>query len=124
MTSSAIEDRLPYSIDRRTPAESAEVLTSQRGAPSNIREAELQRPRSSNGGAAMGRTERTGSKLDRGRVKTTKAIQASHTSQLRLEKRHLAVMTLRTIRFPDGRQVTQLIPYRGGARTLAFGSDD
>ncbi len=35
------------------------------------------------------------------------------------EKSGLAVMTLRTIEFPDGRRVTRLIPYRS-ARALAF----
>jgi hypothetical protein len=33
-------------------------------------------------------------------------------------------MTLRTIEFPDGRRVTQLIPYRSGGRVLAFQPDD
>jgi hypothetical protein len=33
-------------------------------------------------------------------------------------------MTLRTIEFPDGRRVTQLIPYRNGGRLLAFQPDD
>jgi hypothetical protein len=32
------------------------------------------------------------------------------------ERRALAVMTLRTIEFPDGRRITQLIPYGGGER--------
>jgi hypothetical protein len=35
------------------------------------------------------------------------------------EKPALALMTLRTIEFPDGRRVTQLIPYRNGERALA-----
>ena len=29
-------------------------------------------------------------------------------------------MTLRAIEFPDGRRVTQLLPYRSGERALAF----
>jgi hypothetical protein len=37
-------------------------------------------------------------------------------------------MTLRTIEFPDGRRVTQLIPYRNtyrnGERALAFEPDE
>jgi hypothetical protein len=33
-------------------------------------------------------------------------------------------MTLRTIEFPDGRRITQLIPYRGGERALAFQPED
>jgi len=32
------------------------------------------------------------------------------------ERRALAVMTLRTIEFPDGRRITQLIPYGGAER--------
>jgi hypothetical protein len=34
-------------------------------------------------------------------------------------ERKLVLMTLRTIKFSDGRQVTQLIPYRGRERVLA-----
>jgi hypothetical protein len=51
-------------------------------------------------------------------------------AQTRLANRHggkrsLTLMTLRTIEFNDGRRVTQLIPYRGGAdRLLAFGPDE
>jgi hypothetical protein len=33
-------------------------------------------------------------------------------------------MTLRTIEFADGRRITQLIPYRGRERALAFDDDD
>jgi hypothetical protein len=39
------------------------------------------------------------------------------------EKRGLALMTLRTIEFPDGRRVSQLIPYRRDERALAFEPD-
>jgi hypothetical protein len=52
--------------------------------------------------------------------------QASHG----LEKRPLEVMTLRTIELPDGRRMTQLIPYRGGDRyqddgpATVFGPDE
>jgi hypothetical protein len=42
----------------------------------------------------------------------------------RPEKRRVELMTLRTIQFDDGRRVTQLIPYRGRERALAFGDDD
>jgi hypothetical protein len=42
----------------------------------------------------------------------THARQASN----HVERRKLAVMTLRTIEFPDGRRITQLIPYGGGER--------
>jgi len=40
------------------------------------------------------------------------------------EKPALALMTLRTIEFPDGRRVTQLIPYRGHEPALAFQPDE
>jgi hypothetical protein len=39
-------------------------------------------------------------------------------------KRRLQLMTLRTIEFADGRRITQLIPYRGRERALAFDDDD
>ena len=42
----------------------------------------------------------------------------------RSEKSTLALMTLRTIEFPDGRLVTQLIPYRNGERAFAFEPDE
>ena len=44
----------------------------------------------------------------------------SRQGSKRPEKRALALMTLRTIEFPDGRRTTQLIPYRGSYRALAF----
>jgi|GEM_PF-6003969 len=46
--------------------------------------------------------------------------QAGHSS----EKRGLALMTLRTIEYPDGRRVSQLIPYRGDSHALASGPDE
>lgn len=36
------------------------------------------------------------------------------------EKRPLALMTLRTIEFPDGRRATMLIPYRDNRRAMAL----
>jgi hypothetical protein len=36
------------------------------------------------------------------------------------EKRALALMTLRTIEFPDGRRATMLIPYRDNRRAMAI----
>jgi hypothetical protein len=54
-----------------------------------------------------------------------KAVKPSHPQQAtRSDKRQLVLMTLRTIQFPDGRQTTQLIPYRSRARILAAGIDD
>jgi hypothetical protein len=49
-----------------------------------------------------------------------KTIKPKRPHQQRLasrsEKPALALMTLRTIEFPDGRRVTQLLPYRDGDR--------
>src|SRR3977135_2159869 len=52
------------------------------------------------------------------------ARQASSHSEKPSERRRLALMTLRTIEFPDGRRVTRLIPYRQADRALAFDADD
>jgi cytoskeletal protein RodZ len=53
-------------------------------------------------------------------------MKRSHPRQAssRSERSALALMTLRTIEFPDGRRVTQLIPYRNGERALAFPPDE
>ena len=55
-----------------------------------------------------------------------KMVKRPHLRQAsrRSDRRALALMTLRTIEFPDGRRVTQLIPYRSGERALAFERDD
>jgi len=50
-------------------------------------------------------------------------IKRLHLRQAHSEKPALALMTLRTIEFPDGRRVTQLIPYRNGERALEFQPD-
>ena len=57
---------------------------------------------------------------------TARPVKRPHLRQAnsRSEKSRLALMTLRTIEFPDGRRVTQLIPYRSGGRVLAFQPDD
>jgi hypothetical protein len=36
----------------------------------------------------------------------------------------LALMSLRTIEFPDGRRITRLIPYHGGGSAMAYGDDE
>jgi hypothetical protein len=53
-------------------------------------------------------------------------VKRSHPRQAsrRSERSTLALMTLRTIEFADGRRVTQLIPYRNGERALAFPPDE
>jgi hypothetical protein len=55
-----------------------------------------------------------------------KMVKRPHLRQAsrRSDRRAPALMTLRTIEFPDGRRVTQLIPYRSGERALAFERDD
>jgi hypothetical protein len=42
----------------------------------------------------------------------------------RSEQRGLALMTLRTVEYPDGRRETRLIPYGGSERASAFEFDD
>jgi hypothetical protein len=53
-------------------------------------------------------------------VKRLHPRQGRHRS----EKSALALMTLRTIEFADGRRVTRLIPYRGPERAPAFEPDE
>jgi hypothetical protein len=57
-------------------------------------------------------------------VKRPHLRQAVSHSEKPAEKRGLAVMTLRTIEFADGRRVTRLIPYRSPERALAFDPDE
>jgi len=59
----------------------------------------------------------------------TSAARPSKRPRSRLARHHpekskLELMTLRTIEFSDGRRMTQLIPYRGRERALAFGADE
>jgi hypothetical protein len=53
-------------------------------------------------------------------------VKRRHPRQARgrSEKPALALMTLRTIEFADGRRVTRLIPYRRPERALAFEQDE
>ena len=55
----------------------------------------------------------------RGKSDRPRSQRTSHRSE-----RKLILMTMRTIRFPDGRQVTRLIPYRGRERVLAFSANE
>ena len=57
-------------------------------------------------------------------VKRPPVRQASRQPEKPPEKRRLALMILRTIQYPDGRRVNQLLPYRGGGRALAFAPDE
>jgi hypothetical protein len=67
-----------------------------------------------------------GSQADRASSVTASRKQRTNRRHFsdRPPRRKLAVMTLRTIQFADGRQVVQLIPYRGRERALAFGADE
>jgi hypothetical protein len=56
-------------------------------------------------------------------VKRPHLLQAGRQPEKPPEKRRLALMILRTIQYPDGRRVSQLLPYRGGGRALAFAPD-
>jgi hypothetical protein len=56
-------------------------------------------------------------------VSVAKPMKRPHLWQAHTEKPALALMTLRTIEFPDGRRITQLIPYRNGERALEFLAD-
>jgi hypothetical protein len=67
------------------------------------------------------------SALSASRVKTIKRSQvrqASRQPERPAAKRRLALMILRTVQYPDGRRVSQLLPYRGGGRALAFAPDE
>jgi hypothetical protein len=50
--------------------------------------------------------------------------QAHSHSEKPAGKRALALMTLRTIEFADGRRVNQLVPYRSPQRAVIFGPDE
>jgi hypothetical protein len=54
-------------------------------------------------------------------VKRPRLRQASHRHS---DGRALALMTMRTIEFADGRRVTQLLPYRSREHVLAFDPDE
>jgi hypothetical protein len=53
-----------------------------------------------------------------------KPVKRQHLRQAHSEKPALALMTLRTIEFSDGRRVSQLIPYRGPERAPAPWPDE
>jgi hypothetical protein len=52
-------------------------------------------------------------------VKRSLLREASRRPERPAEKPRLMLMTLRTIQYPDGRRVSQLIPYRGSRQALA-----
>jgi hypothetical protein len=57
-------------------------------------------------------------------VKRPHERQVSREPEKPAAKRRLALMILRTIQYPDGHRVSQLLPYRGGRRALAFVPDE
>ncbi len=65
------------------------------------------------------KAKRTGQKASFEGTALKKSDRARSQRTNHRSERKLALMTLRTIQFPDGRQVTQLIPYRGRERVLA-----
>jgi len=58
-------------------------------------------------------------KVGRTGTRPTGKLASSHP-----RKPALVLMTLRTIEFPDGRRLTQLIPYRGAGHVMAFEADE
>jgi hypothetical protein len=112
------------SADRGTPAAAVVDQAPQRSAalaakamPENSRRATATEPAVSPGRAdAVAPTRSVTAKPKRPLVR-----QASHRAP---DRRGLALMTLRTIEFPDGRRITELIPYLGGERAMAFEPDE
>jgi hypothetical protein len=118
-------DQNIQSPDRATPAAAAgDQATQQEGAapaakamPENSRWVTATAPAVSSGRAETAALTRSAA----AKPKRTLVRQASHRAP---DHRGLALMTLRTIEFPDGRRITELIPYRGGERAMAFEPDE
>jgi hypothetical protein len=139
-TSSPADDgNVPSSIARAALHEAETSAGVDRAVQSEIAQPRPdQQSRSSNAKVYSEEAKRTGPKAVRaGKAASPRALAAfasstpgnvARTLKLprqasnRSEKRTLALMTLRTIQFPDGRRVTQLIPYR--ERAFAFESDE
>jgi hypothetical protein len=71
----------------------------------------------------------TGSKraaVSSAQAESARTAKRQHKRQAsnRPEKSGAVLMILRTIQFPDGRRVTQLVPYRPSERVLVFDPDD
>jgi hypothetical protein len=110
-------------IDRRSLVETTGVVTSQNRTQPNAEFA--LHPQIQFNREALVKAGRSAGKPDHTRRRTASKTQSFHTRPTsRFEKRQLALMTLRTIQFPDGRKVTQLIPYRNIGSTLAFGPEE
>jgi hypothetical protein len=94
---------------QQNPALSAEVSSAEIASPP-----ERAQPAQA---ASTGNQTAAASTAPAAAAKTVKP-KRPHQQRLasRSEKPALALMTLRTIEFPDGRRVTQLLPYRDGDR--------
>jgi hypothetical protein len=94
-------------------------LASQREPGPEVKESKQEHKQQQNKQPAEAAPPPTTSVAAAAKPKRPHSRQASRPS----EKRALALMTLRTIEFPDGRRVTQLIPYRDNRRATAFDPD-
>ena len=70
-----------------------------------------------------GKTQAAGSEPRATAAKTVKRPLLRQASR-RSDRRALALMTLRTIEFPGGSRVTQVLPYPSRERVLAFEPDE
>jgi hypothetical protein len=57
-------------------------------------------------------------------VKTSRPQHVKLGNNSHSGKPALALMTMRTIEFPDGRRITRLIPYYGGGSAMAYDDDE
>jgi hypothetical protein len=62
--------------------------------------------------------------LPRTPVKTSRPQHVKLGNNSHSGKPALALMTMRTIEFPDGRRITRLIPYYGGGSAMAYDDDE
>jgi hypothetical protein len=93
---------------QQNPAVSAEVSPAEIRPPTNhAQPAEA---------ASTGRQTTAASTVPAAAAKTVKPKRPHQRLASRAEKPALALMTLRTIEFPDGHRVTQLLPYRDDDR--------
>ena len=115
---SEADDRAPVSsISRPGTTEAGGTLSGDRRVD-NGDPATAQRIQSANGKLVANEVAPKSNRTFSARGKAASRPQQAARS----DKRQLVLMTLRTIQFPDGRQTTQLIPYRGRTRVLAFGN--
>jgi hypothetical protein len=92
---------------QQNPAVSAEVPSAEIAPPERAQPAEA---------ASTGNHATAVSAAPAATAKTMKPKRPHQRLASRSERPALALMTLRTIEFPDGHRVTQLLPYRGDDR--------